>query len=166
MIFFIEKIKKMSATVPVPVMTPVPGNDTELYYSDLPFMEGPWSNDMKAHQYSRYTFTAHGLKCMISRNSFGTWCGYVDVNPDLNVNFERITVHGGITGGSFGESTENFIGFDTMHFGDMLPGKDYSSLQSNDLFLLSKYNPVAHYWTFEDTVAEVTNFARQISLLL
>ena len=116
-----------------------------------------------------------GLDCMLHRNNFGSWCGYVGVPQshalhsltyqdfwDLDVN---LSVHGGITytegcdglrddGSGICHIADDgdhvwWIGFDTAHLCDVMPSGLVSSSGT--------------YRTQAFSTGEVTLLARQIS---
>lgn len=95
---------------------------------------GPWANepDLIAWEFA-------GLPCVMLRNQFGAWCGYVAVpashpchglGPDDELLVEGLPSHGGITffGRAEGLCAELgvddvwFYGFDCGHFWDLMPG--------------------------------------------
>lgn len=95
--------------------------------------ERPWESEP-----DHVNFTHVGFPCILHRNDFGAWCGYVGVPPghpahgkhydDVNV-----TVHGGLTYASacqgdichaptLGEPGDIWwLGFDCCHGGDLAP---------------------------------------------
>jgi len=97
---------------------------------------GPWDGEPD-YKY----WMSHGLDCVIARNHFGSWCGYVGVgydHPCYNENYEDVVnrgvqVHGGITYSDVSRNDEIrpipiagkvvwWIGFDCNHFRDSSPG--------------------------------------------
>lgn len=99
---------------------------------------GPWDQEP-----DKIEFTAHGLRCILHRNQFGAWCGYVAVEPghpchgmkynDVYEVFPKIRVHGGLTYSDAcrgavchvpgpGESDDVWwLGFDMAHYCDAAP---------------------------------------------
>lgn len=95
-----------------------------------------WEREPNHHE-----FKSHGFPCIMHRNHFGAWCGYVGVpetHPWYGKNeshdtFESVEVHGGVTYGDEcqgeichkpkeGESDKVWwVGFDCMHIGDYAP---------------------------------------------
>lgn len=84
-----------------------------------------------------------GMPCIIHRNDFGAWCGYVAVSknhPAYKRDYDElqdIDVHGGLTysekcQGSICHKTDKdddvwWLGFDCAHFDDLVP---YTNLPS------------------------------------
>lgn len=100
------------------------------------FGEGPWNSEP-----DREEFKHAGLDCLIQRNRWGVWCGYVGVpkgHPVYGKGYddpkvEDISVHGGLTysaecSGHICHVTEDaddkvhWFGFDCGHAGDYNPG--------------------------------------------
>lgn len=120
------------------------------------FPGGPW-----AHGPDREEFKHAGLPCLLLRNKFGAWCGYVAVRAahpyyGRDTSGEGVTdleVHGGVTfaGHCRGEICHQpepgepddvwWLGFDCAHAGDVLPGLPIN--------------------TFSDAVYRDINYARE-----
>lgn len=98
---------------------------------------GPWTDEP-----NRLNWKAHGLDCMIVRNTAGLHlCGYVGVtkeHPDFKKEYDDVCVdvHGGLTygelcGGAICHFTEDgddetyWLGFDCAHLGDYSPTSRY-----------------------------------------
>jgi hypothetical protein len=119
--------------------------ELEWFFKDRTKWEsGAWDNEPDKAQ---WTDAATGLPCLIHRNYFGAWCGYVGVSPDLITYLgglditDTIDVHGGITyqsmcaehtndvnGEGIGHVPESgepdtvfWFGFDCSHHMDMGP---------------------------------------------
>lgn len=97
------------------------------------FGEGPWNSEP-----DREEFKHAGLDCLIQRNRWGVWCGYVGLPKGhpfygLSYNDVGVSVHGGLTyseecSGHICHVTEDaedkvyWFGFDCGHAGDYNPG--------------------------------------------
>lgn len=94
---------------------------------------GPWHDEP-----DREEFVYNGFSCLLNRNSFGAWCGYVAVpedHPWFGKNYDDIdaSVHGGLTyshqcQGEICHVAEPgmpddvwWLGFDCAHYGDLMP---------------------------------------------
>ena len=107
---------------------------------------GPW--DKESFDEAVWVDTKTGLSCLMRRNSFGAWCGYVAINPDhplfkIKNSFEamrEIDVHGSITYADYmvvdvrrtpapqqrslletEDDPQWVVGFDTVHNWDQAP---------------------------------------------
>lgn len=104
---------------------------------------GPWDKEP-----DKVNWSYQGMDCMMVRNSFGAWCGYVGVpkgHPFYEKDYERahemaeevgaeLSVHGGLTysgkcAGHICHVPERgrpddvwWLGFDCAHFMDLCPG--------------------------------------------
>jgi hypothetical protein len=94
---------------------------------------GPWDDEPE----DRMAFSHAGFKCLMVRNHMGGWCGYVGVPPEHPL-YEKsdseadLDVHGGVTYADYGSANVQigfgaedqtwWIGFDTAHFRDIVPG--------------------------------------------
>lgn len=96
------------------------------------------------------TWEVHGLRCALMRAPFyGAINGYVRV-PGLAANLvQEINVHGGVT-----YESGDWIGFDTLHSGDMWPG---------DHGIRSQWDRT---WTEDQVAAETEQMAAQAFRLL
>ena len=107
---------------------------------------GPW--DLEPIDKRQWSDPATGLPCLIKRNDFGAWCGYVGVPEGhrcFGMEYDKadgefaIDVHGGLTYADFCDPRENehgichvagpgepdhvwWLGFDTAHAFDRVPG--------------------------------------------
>lgn len=96
---------------------------------------GPWDGEP-----DHVEFRAHGLPCIIHRNHFGVWCGYVGVPPGhpwhgMEYDSVPAEAHGGLTYASGcagdichvpepGEADAVWwLGFDCNHYNDARPVK-------------------------------------------
>ena len=110
---------------------------TNFEYDKSTWGKGPWNKEP-----DRVDFIYNGFSCLILRNSFGNWCGYVGV-PNTHKLYGKnyftiedmkdvnIEVHGGITytdrcSSPICHIPESgmpedvwWIGFDTAHFMDL-----------------------------------------------
>lgn len=101
---------------------------------------------------------SHGLECQILKAPCrGAHNGYVRMPQeyqDQNLTYdelnESVEVHGGLT---HGMDKERWIGFDTLHYGDV-----WEEDPSDPCQVL-----VGARWTMDRLVAEVENLARQIA---
>jgi hypothetical protein len=102
--------------------------------------KGPWDNEP-----DRIDWVHQGFSCMMLRNHFGNWCGYVGVPSDhscykKNYDDVYVDVHGGLTYSSLCDKTGAichtpepgmpddvwWLGFDCAHYNDMTPSLLYS----------------------------------------
>lgn len=98
------------------------------------FGPGPWMAEP-----DRVEFKHAGLDCLLSRNRFGVWCGYVAVtkqHPAFGARYDdvKVDVHGGLTysdecSGHICHATEDddkayWFGFDCGHCYDLSPGME------------------------------------------
>lgn len=125
--------------------------------------DGPWIRDQQQYPDRAYCFDYRGMKCEVIRTPWHTWNGYVTVPPThichedhprhheyTSEEFDTaIDIHGGITGGG-----RNSFGFDTCHYGDIVP-YDVKKREGST-------RPNARYWTYEDTKNEVIRLADQL----
>jgi hypothetical protein len=96
---------------------------------------GPWDKEPE----DRVEWRSHGFPCLMARNRLGAWCGYVGVaegHPWFEADYSGIVAdaHGGLTysgrcAGHIchvaqpGEPDEVWwLGFDTAHAADLVPG--------------------------------------------
>jgi hypothetical protein len=128
---------------------------------------GPWDGEP-----DRIDFEAHGFPCLMLRNSFGAWCGYVAVpreHPAYGRGYDEmeVQVHGGLTYADqcrghichepkAGQSEDVWwVGFDCAHSGDMIPAfrRGFSA------------NLGETYRTVSYVRREVENLANQLKVL-
>lgn len=127
---------------------------------------GIWDNDLNKHPLNEYFFTSkEGYQCEIKRNASYVYCGYVTLpktHPFYYKHYDdidsKIIVHGKLTYGRGGK-----FGFDCDHSsdGDISPA-DETMQQKDPKF--PKIEPLygnSHYWTFEETKAEVESMSKQ-----
>ena len=105
-------------------------------FRNKPHDHGPWDDEP-----DRVDFEHAGLNCLLHRNQFGAWCGYVGVAPghrDHGISYDDVDdygeVHGGLTYSDLcqgpichipkpGEPEHLWwFGFDCAHSGDMAHG--------------------------------------------
>lgn len=125
----------------------------------------------------RVEFKAHGLDCLMVRNSdLFHWCGYVGVKPghpffEKHYDEINVEVHGGPTyseacGGFVCHKTEDpqdktwWIGFDCAHSGDFSPGIGGAFMQPPERRLYGTYKDLDYVKN------EVTNLAKQLAEML
>lgn len=148
-------------------------------YHELPNIEkwgpGPWADEP-----NRELWKAHGLDCLVNRNSLGAWCGYVGVpkgHPYYGLSYrdlyERLypDVHGGLTYSDHcqgeichlhdeGEAPVFWFGFDCANAFDLVPAMDamrkYDPRFPKDLFLVSRevYRDLAYAKAETESLAE------------
>ena len=134
--------------------------------------KGPWLADIAAYPEPSYTFDCgNGIVGKLKRMRGWNWNGYVTLprgHPDSGCNYDDmeklIHVHGDLT---YGPGNGTF-GFDTSHSlsGDIVPAQlvfaedpEFGALfQSASLF-----GQPDHFWTFEETKAEVKRVAQQFA---
>jgi hypothetical protein len=131
---------------------------------------GPWHNEP-----NRLEFKHAGLDCLLERNMSGAWCGYVGLKPGhkyYGTNYSDldgvIDVHGGLTysnecNGLICHYTPVddrlwWLGFDTVHCGDMAPLHDMRMLMSGSSDMANGL----HYWTIKEIKAETVRLADQL----
>lgn len=147
------------------------------------FPPGPWQDE---HDKVVWVDEKTGLDCMVRRNHFGVWCGYVGVGPDHPLHKEPyqkwdqpgywsddVEVHGGLT---FADSCQEgneatgichipqegrphdvwWFGFDCGHAFDLSPGMLKYDLPPFDYEV---------YRTEEYAISETSRLAKQIAAL-
>jgi hypothetical protein len=89
---------------------------------------------------------AHGFRCVLLRAPlYGAVNGYVQVPRITDEQAEQVSAHGGVT---YGPDADGWIGFDTLHAGDVWPdAPDYW------------HGPGAREWTEEDVAQETERMA-------
>lgn len=112
----------------------------EEFFDKSKWGDGPWSNEPDKIS---WVDNATNLPCLIVRNSFGAWCGYVGVNHNhpyfrkhyssLNleahwdVNFSNFSQKGDVSGVLHPIEYDDesnvlwYLGFDCSHYGDLIP---------------------------------------------
>lgn len=109
-------------------------------------------------------FENAGLSCVIvcMRNSY--YCGYVKTPFEGGYQeFQKtVDVHGGLT---YGVDDDGWIGFDTMHAGDIPQNPDGSPLSNNAIANLTS-DDHSKKWKPEDVMEETGELAEQISKLI
>ena len=124
-----------------------------------------------------------GLKCVVVLNrEQGHRCGYVRIMPDHPSHCEPyndvdVHVHGGLTYGRLDVEHGYWLGWDCAHFGDSYVNPDvptdykWESEESRESYEYSyktrnlapiREGEFAHYWTFEEVVAETERLAQQL----
>jgi hypothetical protein len=138
--------------------------------------KGPW--DAEPIDKRQWQDEATGLPCLIKRNDFGAWCGYVGVPEGhrcFGMEYDKadgeftIEVHGGLTYADFCDPRETehgichvaapgepdhvwWLGFDTAHAHDRVPSMNR---YMEDL-------PDVTYRTLDYVVGQVTSLASQL----
>lgn len=127
--------------------------------------DGPWQDEPDKVQWQDPTTQ---LPCLIVRNNFGAWCGYVGVSkghPLFEQHYDKgnIDVHGGLTYSDHcvgkichvveeGEDDNVWwLGFDCSHAGDLAPGLTAFTHFPGDVYRNEKY-----------VKREVTSLAQQL----
>lgn len=107
---------------------------------------GPWDGEPDREEWRHA-----GLPCIVARGPLGAWCGYVGVPPGHPAYLKRADsveaqAHGGLNYAETcqgpvchipqkGESHHTWwLGFDTGHFGDLIPGMVATSEQMRRRF--------------------------------
>lgn len=133
---------------------------------------GPWDNEP-----DRFEFEHAGHTCMLIRNQFGVWCGYVGVPPGHPL-YEKsywhcnLGVHGGLTYSNkcFGHICHTpkpgepddiwWLGFDCVHGSDLVPcTQDYAV----EMGLVYWSSPGQEYRTVEYAKDQTEKLAEQIA---
>lgn len=114
------------------------------------FPPGPWDNEPDDYEEWQYM----GYTCVVWRNSFGNWCGYVGIPPShpyYGKHYDNdevaLDVHGGLTFSDtfFEGSTTWFLGFDCGHWNDLVPAMaGYVAFSSQAIYRTKS-------WTIEET---------------
>lgn len=144
--------------------------------------DGPWQNEPdKIHWIDEAT----DLDCLMVRNHWGAWCGYVGVPPGHALHektwgdcaIDHLSVHGGITYGDFcadGDQIDGvchvpqpgrphnvwWLGFDCAHHRDLMPGGPQSVI-TRGVFR----SPDSFYRDVKYVVSEVESLAKQITVM-
>ena len=145
-------------------------NDEEYRVDRSKWPEGPW--DREPSDKVNWVDPATDLDCMMLRNSFGAWCGYVGVppnHPHHEVEYHSLDgyweVHGGLT---YSEKCVGhichipepgrpddvwWIGFDTSHSCDLAPG---------DLWFPERHRDFSKYRTQQYVKLETEKLAKMV----
>jgi len=155
------------------------------FFTKRPWPEGPWSDEP-----DRISWRDQEFHCLMRRNSYGAWCGYVGVakdHPCYKVGYSgklalELKVHGGVTYADFcseqkdengceigichtpaeGEADEIWwIGFDCHRFGDDAPGDDFSPARNLDRLMRRHSN----YRTVEYVKKEIRSMIQELRRL-
>ena len=92
--------------------------------------EGEWLNEPGMNEIVEFDYK--GYRCILVRNDFGSWCGYVEIPAESkwakydNYMDIPLDVHGGVTYGQAAKNKETgkeiyIIGFDCNHGSDYAP---------------------------------------------
>ena len=103
------------------------------------YAAGPW--DAEPYGYVEWTDAWTGLRCWISRNEYGSWCGYVRLpkgSPLLDLDINDLNVHGGVTW-----CRGDVVGFDCYHSFDASPSRPEVGEYRNMLFARSETEALA-----------------------
>lgn len=144
---------------------------------------GPWDTETDEKREWRHA----GFPCLMVRNNFGAWCGYVGVPPTHPCHGQghdtpNVDVHGGLTfagpcdtGGKIchvpapGEPDDVWwLGFDTNHAGDCAPGMMAMSGFLRTLHPDMRDPPVGYWGVYRDmdyVHGEVEHLAEQLAAL-
>ena len=80
-----------------------------------------------------HEFNYRGFRCSMSRNAVSTWCGYIDIPSDYDVDINHIHVRGCITYDQV-DGDIRTIGFDCAHAGDRVPFYDHIGLYDSGIY--------------------------------
>jgi hypothetical protein len=148
-----------------------------------PKLEGAWSSEPDKAQ---WVDEATGLDCLVNRNRFGAWCGYVGLPPEHPLYGKGygddalcdLEVHGGLNfADTCQEGAEDgwgvchvpepgrpaevwWLGFDCGHFQDLVPGR----VEARSA--IGSPHPAPYpqvYRTFDYVRAEVRSLAAQLA---
>jgi hypothetical protein len=119
---------------------------------------GPWDDDLNRHpRIDCVSFDASGYRCTMRRDELDfTYRGYVQLpvtHPDyfrkdlVRLGGGVVPVHGGIS-----HARDGLMGIDFAHYGDLSPILETTGLPSNQH---------AHYWTYEEAMAETKHMAEE-----
>ena len=123
-------------------------------------------------------WSAHGLECAMVRNPLGGCNGYVRLpktRPGSWYTYDDIPVeaHGGLT---YGPDEDGWVGFDTLHLGDVWVGEIVTPesraadprLEESAIEILrgDRYKNYAVEWTEAGVAAECERLAERIQVLL
>lgn len=110
---------------------------------------------------------AHGLRCAMRRSPMGTLNGYARLpldHPCFGKHYDDIDVdvHGGLT---YGCDSYGWVGFDTMHFGDVWDAADVEGERYEAYVNLIASAPggAGEKWTVEKLKNEVELLAEQLA---
>lgn len=129
---------------------------------------GPWDDEPE----DRVDFTHCGFACLLHRNHMGSWCGYVGLppeHPDFGKDYDdiEVEVHGGLTYADrcgqyigLGVGDERWwVGFDTSHFRDIVPGMLAFGMKHG-----WASPPGLTYWTRDRATVETQRLADQLRI--
>jgi hypothetical protein len=89
---------------------------------------------------------AHGFRCVLLRAPlYGAVNGYVQVPRITDEQAEQVSAHGGVT---YGPDVDGWIGFDTLHAGDVWPNAPHHW-----------HGPGSREWTEDDVAKETERMA-------
>jgi hypothetical protein len=125
---------------------------------------------------------AFGLKCVVTQNREAqARCGYVRIpqgTPDWGLDYNDIDVdvHGGLTFGDMEPCIEpdgrgHWVGFDCNHYCDAMYDPSIDASQISDpairipmLIHRQTFHSEAHFWSYDEVVAETERLASQLAL--
>jgi len=140
---------------------------------------GPWQDEP-----DRVPWEHAGLPCILRRNLFGAWCGYVGVPPGhpcrakigRDAETRQLDAHGGITYTAEchgcvchepkpGEAEDLWwLGFDCAHAGDTQPALD-QMLRRHESPSMLRFLEGDHYWTLAEVKVETERLAEQLAVM-
>jgi hypothetical protein len=105
-----------------------------------------------------YNMVFNGLQCRVHRNGMGSWLGYVTPPEGLDIDYDDIPVHGGITGGY-----QDMIGFDCCHYKDVYFAEIIIAWQHYTKHGSYLFPPTKHVRDYEFVINEVEKLAHTLT---
>jgi hypothetical protein len=137
----------------------------------LPYSRGPWDSETNFKKWQHA-----GLTCMIQRNFYGVWCGYVGVKKAhpcyekdcgrISSGYRNISAHGGVTyAGRLDNTAIWWIGFGCDSASDIIPYcADLYEATETIYGFVGKHGEI-----YRDTayaIKETNNLAEQLASLI
>lgn len=141
----------------------LPSSSPESFRNKESWGDGPWLNEPGMDE--EVIFEYKGYECVLRRNDFGAWCGYVIVPIDSKwAKYEHpmdipLRIHGGITYGEEGAIRESgkpvyVIGFDCSHLNDYSPLTAASEKLFDQIWIHSNPDIQERIKAYRERVAE------------